>query len=169
MPLHVGGPSTRQTQRSTRNLNTTTELRIKLSPSVSKCNYIQISSCTRFSQYGFLPEARTSSVSPQPGLASLPQGPAGQQGGAVLASSVSQKLAFYKHYCSAVLLLLLFIVGKRSVLFGKGSKQSINTQVTCLHDMLTCHLPSAGSEARTRVEAGTSVTSRVPRDSPLKP
>jgi len=35
--------------------------------------------------------------------------------------------------------------------------------------MLACHLSSAGSEARPRSEAGTSVIGRVPRDSPLKP
>lgn len=39
----------------------------------------------------------------------------------------------------------------------------------CFRDMLACHLSSAGSEARTRSEAGASVTGKVPRESPPKP
>lgn len=61
-------------------LNATAELKIELSSSVSKRNYIQISSCVCFSQYGFLPNACASSASPQPRLASLPKGPAGRRG-----------------------------------------------------------------------------------------
>lgn len=80
LSLHVGGFRTKQTQQSRRNLNGATELWIKPTASVRKCNYIQISSCVCFSKYHFLPKAHISSVQLQPRPVSLPESPAGPQG-----------------------------------------------------------------------------------------